>query len=97
VDSLPRRGYLRFGLQTLDILAASPESARALIDVLSDFDAELSHTSDGSYSVTVRIDGDHAETIAVLGALERYVTERARAARLSPNGHEYVMHPDPAG
>jgi hypothetical protein len=93
MDSLPRRGYLRFGLQTLDILAASPESARALIDVLSDFDAELSHTSDGSYSVTVRIDGDHAE----MGALERYVTERARAARLSPNGHEYVMHPDPAG
>jgi hypothetical protein len=83
-------------VQTLDIRAMSPESARALVGALSEFGAELIHTSDGSYVVTVRIDGDHSETIAVLRVLEQYVTEQARTARLSLNGREYVMHPDPA-
>jgi hypothetical protein len=83
-------------VQTLSILAASPESARGLIEALAEFDAELVQASDGSYAVTVRLDGDHSETIAVLNALERVVTERARSARITLNGRQYVMDPDPA-
>jgi hypothetical protein len=83
-------------VQTLNILAASPDSARGLIEALADFDAELIHSSDGSYSVTVRLEGDHAETIAVLNVLEEYVTERARTARVTLNGRDYVMYPGPA-
>ena len=90
------RGYLGTAVQTLNILAASPESARGLMDALADFDGELVLASDGSYNVTVRLDGDHAETIAVLNALEEYVTERARTARITLNGRDYVMQPGPA-
>jgi hypothetical protein len=83
-------------MQTLNILAASPESARGLIDALSDFDAELIYASDGSYEVTVTLDGSDQEIVAVLNALERHVTNRARSAQITFDGHEYVMHPEPA-
>jgi hypothetical protein len=96
MEPRPGRGYRRIAVQTLNILAVSPESARGLIDALADFDAELVHTADGGHSVTVRLDGDHAETIAVLNLLEEYVTERARTARITLNGHNYVMQPGPA-
>lgn len=77
------------------MVAASPESARALINALSDFDAELIEGSDGGLEVMVRLGGDHTETIAVLNALERFVTERERSARVTLDGREYVMLPDP--
>jgi hypothetical protein len=82
-------------LRTLNIVAASPESARALINALSDFDAELIDGSDGGFEVTVRLGGDHTETIAVLNALSRFVTQRERSARVTLDGREYVMLPDP--
>jgi hypothetical protein len=88
--------YVRFAMQTLNTLAASPESARGLIDTLSDFDAELIHDSDGSCEVKVTLDGSDQEIVAVLNALERHVTNRARSARITFDGHEYVMHPEPA-
>jgi len=82
-------------LQTLNIVAASPESARALMNALSGFDAELIHGSDGDYEVMVALGGSSQETISVLNALERFVTERERSARVTLDGREYVMLPDP--
>jgi hypothetical protein len=82
-------------VQTLNIVAASPESARALINALSDFDAELIEGSEGGFEVMVRLGRDHTQTIAVLNALERFVTERERSARVTLDGREYVMLPDP--
>jgi hypothetical protein len=83
-------------VQTLKIFAASPESARALMDALAEFDAELIETSDGGSEVMVALRGSGREAVAVLNALERFVTERERSARLTLDGREYVMHPDPA-
>lgn len=81
-------------MQKLNIVAASPESARALMDALSEFDAELIQASDGGYEVMVTLGGRGQETVAVLNTLERFVTERERSARLTLDGREYVMHPD---
>jgi hypothetical protein len=66
------------------------------MDVLSEFDAELIEASDGGYEVIVTLGGSGQETVAVLNALERFVTERERGTRLTLDGHEYVMHPEPA-
>lgn len=96
MEPLATPSYVRVAVQTLSILAASPESARGLIEALAEFDAELVQASDGTYAVIVTLDGDHSETIAVLNALERVVTERERSARVTLNGREYVMDPDPA-
>ena len=82
-------------MQTLNIVAASPESARALMEALSEFDAELNHLSDDRYEVTVTLGGRGRETVAVLNALERFVSERERSARVTLDGREYVMLPDP--
>jgi hypothetical protein len=83
-------------VQTLHILAASPASARGLVDALRDFEVELRRTSDGGYEVRVQLEGDDRETIAVLNALERHVNERAARAHLTLNGREYVLDPEPA-
>jgi len=83
-------------MQMLHIVAASPKSGRELIDALSEFDSELIRASDGSSAVTVRLGADHEETIAVLNVLERYVAERARSARVTLNGRDYRMDPEPA-
>jgi hypothetical protein len=66
------------------------------MDVLSEFDAKLIEASDGRCEVMVTLRGSGQETVAVLNALERFVTERDRCARLTLNGREYVMQSDPA-
>lgn len=81
-------------MQTLHIVAASPESGRALIEALGGFDAELTRASDGTYAVTVRLNADHQETIQVLNVLEQYVAERAQSAQITLNGREYTMEPE---
>lgn len=74
----------------------SPESARGLAEALREFHAELIHMIDGSYEVSIVLDGNDCDTIEVLNVLERHVTERATRARLTLNGREYVMDPEPA-
>ena len=83
-------------MQTLHIVAASPESGRALIGALSGFDAELIRAKDGTYAVTVELDGDHQQTIAILNVLEQYVAERAQSTKVTLDGREYTMEPEPA-
>lgn len=83
-------------MQTLNILAVNPASARGLIDALGGFDPELVRTSDGSFTVRVELDGNDRETILVLNALSTYVNERSTRARVTLDGREYVMEPEPA-
>ena len=83
-------------MQRLNIVAASPESARALLDALSEFDVEVIHASDGDYQVSVTLGGRDREIVAVLNALEQYIIDRGHTARVNLDGREYVMHPDPA-
>ena len=83
-------------MQTLNIVAANPESARELLGALSEFRVELVHGSNGSYEVTVRLGGSDREIIEILSAVEAYVADGGRAAEIHLDGREYVMHPEPA-
>ena len=82
-------------MQTLNVVAASAESARALLEALSEFEAELIEAEDGHCEVSVTLASSASEIVAVLNALEEYVLDRG-PARLSLDGHDYVMHPSPA-
>ena len=85
-------------MDTLAIQAMSSESARGMLAALSAFEAELVETPTGRCEIVVALAGDDAEIVAVLNALERYVTERAGGpARVELNGRKYVMHPGAAG
>ena len=82
-------------METLRIHAASPESGRAMLVALSAFPAELVESADGCEVVVGLARGD-GEVVAVLNALEQYVTERASGpARVEVDGHRYVMHAVP--
>jgi hypothetical protein len=83
-------------MDTLTIQAATPVSAREMIAVLSEFDAELFETAEGRCEIVVTLSRDDAEIVGVLNALEWYVTERANGpAQLELGGHLYVIHPAP--
>jgi hypothetical protein len=82
-------------MQMLTIRAASPESAREMLEALSAFRAELVEAADGHSELTVTLQGGNGEIIGVLNALAQYVNERPTGpARLSLDGRNYVMHPD---
>jgi hypothetical protein len=88
----------RDAMETLTIQAASPQSARAMLAALSGFEAELIEATDGRCEVVVTLARGDREVVAVLNALEEYVTERARGpARLELNGRNYVLHPESDG
>jgi hypothetical protein len=81
-------------VQALTIDAATEDSARRLLEVLSAFGAELIEASDGRRQVVVPLSSDH-RIVDVLNALERYVTERATGpARLELEGRKYTLHPE---
>jgi hypothetical protein len=71
-------------------------SARGLINALGGFDAKLVRTSDGGFDVRVQLEGNDRETVQVLNALSTYVNERSTRARVTLNGREHVMEPEPA-
>jgi hypothetical protein len=81
-------------MQTLTIAAASPESARALLEALSQFRVELLGDDAVGYEVTVKLGGSDREIVAVLNAIERYVTDRSSSAQILLNGRSYVLHPE---
>ena len=82
-------------MEMLTIYASSPATGRAMLAALSAFRAEMLEDGDGSCEIAVRL-GSDSEVVAVLTALERYVTERANGpARMDFKGHSYVMHAGP--
>jgi hypothetical protein len=81
-------------MKGIAIHAASTESARGMLAALAHFQ-ELVEAEDGSCQVVISLDGDDCEIVAVLGALEEYVTERATGPmRLELDGRRYVMQSD---
>ena len=85
-------------MDRLTIHALTLQSARGMLGALSDFHVELLETASGcKVVVTLGWDGkEDGEIVAVLNALEEYVSERAGSpARMELNGHSYVMHPEP--
>jgi len=80
-------------LQTLTIGPASLEKARAMLEGLRGFEAELVESADGRYDVQVSLDTDR-DISRVLGAIDTHVTERADGpARLDLGGRHYVIEP----
>jgi hypothetical protein len=80
-------------MQTLTIGPASLESARAMLECLRAFEAELVESEDGRYEVQVILGSDR-DVNRVLGAIDTLVSERAdEPARLDLNGRSYVIAP----
>jgi hypothetical protein len=67
-----------------------------MLTALSGFDAAMLQTADGcEVAVTLGTEGrDGGEIVAVLNALEEYVSERGRGpTRMELNGRNYLMQP----
>ena len=66
-----------------------------MLAALSGFQAELLETADGD-GVAITLAGGDGELVAVLNAIEQYVTGRADGpARMDFDGNSYVMHREP--
>jgi uncharacterized protein (UPF0262 family) len=79
--------------QTLRIGPASRERARAILDCLRGFEAELVESEDGSYDVQVILAGDR-DINRALGAIDTHVSERADGpVRLDLDGRRYLIEP----
>jgi hypothetical protein len=80
-------------MQTLTIKARTLQSAQGFVAGLASFNAEL-READGSYFVEIVLGGPDCEIIAVLNALEDYVTNRSQEpAEVGLAGRTYELHP----
>ena len=80
-------------MQRLTVHTASSSTGRSIRSALSAFRTEL---LEGRDEIAVLLGRDDSEVVAVLNALERYVTERADGpARVEFNGRSYVMYAGP--
>lgn len=78
---------------TLTIEAATPESALALYQALAEFPAELRVSDDGRRFIDVEL-GGNLQIVAVLNAVEEYVTHRNDGpARVALDDRSYMLHP----
>jgi uncharacterized protein (UPF0262 family) len=90
---LAERGSEVGTLPILTIGPASLERARAMLECLRGFEAELVENEDGRYDVQVSLDDDR-DISRVLGAVDTHVTERADGpARLDLDGRHYLIDP----
>lgn len=81
-------------MQTLTIKAKSEESARGFLRGLSGFSVELLEGESGSYLVEIDLRGPDCDIIAVLNALQAYVSSRAEGpALVDVSGHTYKLYP----
>ena len=91
--SLAERGTEVGTLQTLMIGPASLERARAMLECLGGFEAELVASEDGRYDVQVNLASDR-DINRVLGAIDTHVCDRADGpARLDLDGRRYSIEP----
>ena len=78
----------------LTIKAGTRESAHGFMAGLSGFQAELLETEDGIYLVQITVRGGDREIVALLNALEHYVTNRGDGpAEVGLDGRSYKLHP----
>jgi len=81
-------------MQTLTVKAKTRESAQGFLTGLASFNAELHEAEDGSYLIEIILGGPDCEIIAVLNALEDYVTNRSlEPAEVGLAGRTYKLHP----
>lgn len=81
-------------MQTLTIKAVTLESAHGFVGGLAGFQVELLAAEDGVYVVQITLGGGDREIIALLNALEDYVTHRGEGpAEVGLAGRTYTLHP----
>ncbi len=81
-------------MQTLTIKAKTLGSARGFMSGLAGFQRELVEAEDASYLVLITLGGGDREIIAVLNALEEYVSHRGEGpAEVGLAGRSYTLHP----
>jgi hypothetical protein len=79
-------------MRSLTVEARSLEGARALYSALSPFGPELSGSDENGYRVAVALRGSDRQVIAVLDAIEGYVSGRSDGpARLELDGRRYTL------
>ena len=80
-------------MQTLTIKATTLDSAHGFMAGLAGFEAQLVE-AEGSYLVEIQVGRGDSAIIAVLNALEDYVTHRAAGpAEVGLAGRTYQLHP----
>jgi hypothetical protein len=83
-------------MRSLTIEAMTVVSAQGLCDALRGFKPELTKDEDGVYRVKIVLGRGDQDTVEVLNAVERHLTDRgADPARVELDGHQYTMHPRP--
>jgi hypothetical protein len=83
-------------MQKLTVDASTTEVAQGLFSALASFHPEIVDRSDGGHQVVVALGGSDAQIIAILSALERYVTERGNGpAKIDLAGRSYTLHAQP--
>jgi len=81
-------------MQTLTIKAMTLESANGFMSGLAAFQAELIEAEDGGYLVEIELGRGDREIVALLNALENYVTHRGHGpAEVGLAGRTYKLHP----
>jgi hypothetical protein len=77
---------------TLSIEAASSESASALCEALAEFGARVVERESGVLVVRVKLGGASGQIVAVLNAIQEYVTAREGGpTMIELNGRSYLM------
>ena len=81
-------------MQTLTIKAVTLESTQGFLNGLAGFQAELIRADDGSYLVEIALGKGDSQIVALLNALEDYVTHRGDGpAEVDLSGRTYKLHP----
>jgi hypothetical protein len=80
-------------MQTLTIQAGTLEVADRLFVALDAFQPEMTTSDYGGYDVTVPINQDPGQLIAILDALHNHVTEHNEDALVELDGRRYSLEP----
>ena len=81
-------------MRTLTIKAVTLDSANGFMTSLADFQAQLIEAEDGAYLVEIALGRGDREVIALLNALEDYVTHRDDGpAEVGLGSQTYKLHP----
>jgi hypothetical protein len=80
-------------MQTLTIRAGTLEVADRLFIALDAFQPEMSTSRHGSYDVTVPINQDPSQLIAILEALQNHITQHKEGALVELDGRRYSLEP----
>jgi hypothetical protein len=79
-------------MASLTVEARSLEGAHGLCSALSSFGPELSGSDENGYRVVVALRGSDRQVVAVLDAIEGYVSRRNDGpARLELDGRRYTL------